>query len=157
MLDTTNIWFEGFSFIMFSDVLPAFICASAISNLLNIYLGVNVLRLLLWICCPIGNILLSKPLRTFCFFLRNLIALSKFIAFFLFLSWVFGVIDSLNLLFWFFTFTCYLSASFSIKLPLYISHVKDHIVLNFLEFMCYSFSYQHFYKLNHYWFFVLSL
>ena len=32
------------SFNKFSDVLPAFPCASAIGNLLNICIGVNILR-----------------------------------------------------------------------------------------------------------------
>ena len=60
------------SFRYFSDVLPAFTCVRAIGNLWSICLGVNILRLL-WLetlsekhvpLIFIGNILLSKALRT---------------------------------------------------------------------------------------------
>ena len=48
------------------------------------------------VCVPIENILLSKPLRTFCLALRSLIAYSKFSVFFSFLSGFFGFVDSLS-------------------------------------------------------------
>ena len=76
------------SFNTFSDVLPGFTCTSAIGNHGSVYLGVNVLRLR-WSetlsekplpSIFIGNILLSKALRTlfgFSLFLKFKISTNK--------------------------------------------------------------------------------
>ena len=70
------------SFSKFSDILPAFTCARAIGNLCSLYLGISILRqercsrsktVAVWSNISrrpvlsiglIGNILLSKPLKT---------------------------------------------------------------------------------------------
>ena len=71
-----------------SHVLPAFTCASAISNLWSICLGVNILSCLwseslaMWsklfinpfTCFSFGNIKLSKVITIFCLPLRSIIS-----------------------------------------------------------------------------------
>ena len=78
----------------FSDVLPAFICASTICNFWSIYLGVNILSCLRsakivslpfpCVCFPFGNIPFSRSLITFCLPLRSIIAFVRVTSFFLF-------------------------------------------------------------------------
>ena len=91
------------SFSKFSDVLPAFTCASAIGNLWKIRLGIHILSCF-WFknirsetlamqskmlvssfpCFILGYIPLSKASRTFCFPLRSTIAFLIVSASFLF-------------------------------------------------------------------------
>ena len=74
--------------------------------------GVNTLSPSPCGCFPIGNILLSKPRRTFCLPLRSPVAFSKFNIFF---YRVFNFVYSLNLLISSFTFIYSSSASFSVR------------------------------------------
>ena len=92
------------SFSKFSDVLPAFTCGSAIGILWSICLGVWHFSCLdkprgcafPCVCFSIGNILLTKSLKTFCLPLRSLFEFWKLRAFFLF-SELCGFVDSLSL------------------------------------------------------------
>ena len=107
------------SFSNFSDVLPAFACASAIGNLLSICFGVHILNCL-WLnnlpsetlatqatrseilvipspCFGFGNISLLKALRTFHLPLRSIITFLRVNAFFFFLTDSFGFVDFLKI------------------------------------------------------------
>ena len=103
----------------FSDVLPAFTCASAIGNLWRICLGVNILSsfwsealrletLATWptqsviLVSPFpsfhfASVSLSKVLRTFCVQLRSIIAFLRVSSFFSFLTDLHGFVDSLKI------------------------------------------------------------
>ena len=77
------------SFNKFSDVLPAFTCASAIGNLCSICSGVNILSGLSKIlvrpfpCFVFGNLSLSKALRTSFFPLGSIITFLTVSTFFI--------------------------------------------------------------------------
>ena len=86
------------SFNTFSDVLPGFTCTSAIGNHGSVYLGVNVLRLK-WSetlsekplpSIFIGNILLSKALRTLSLPSKRLYTFLRTASFSCFFSGLFG-------------------------------------------------------------------
>ena len=86
------------SFNTFSDVLPGFTCTSAVGNHGSVYLGVNVLRLK-WSetlsekplpSIFIGNILLSKALRTLSLPSKRLYTFLRTASFSCFFSGLFG-------------------------------------------------------------------
>ena len=86
------------SFSKFSDVLPAFTCAKAIDNHWSICLGVNIFRLE-WSetlskkpvpAIFIGNILLSKALRTLSLTSERLYKFSRTSSFYCFSLYFFG-------------------------------------------------------------------
>ena len=93
------------SFTKFSDVLPAFTCASAIGNLRSIYLGIKILRLELFKTLSkkpvdsifIVNILLSKASRTFSLSSKSAYKFSRTSFFFYFFSRFRGFILILKL------------------------------------------------------------
>ena len=72
-LGTKNVGFDGVHLASkFSDALPAFSCAKATSNLRSICVEINIFSPFPLLYFPIGNILLSTPLRIFCLVLKGL-------------------------------------------------------------------------------------
>ena len=71
-----------------------------------------------WASFSVGNILLSKLLRAFCFPSRSLIALLKFNACCSFFSRIFGFVDSLKISISSFKLICFSSAPSRLIIPL---------------------------------------